>query len=271
MSDIERDRGKIDLKTAVAETIIINPAHLQARRQASQALCDAIGATNVRFCEGTSGLPHQLACALAHRKAMMSVTDLPALILEDDLELTGPPALPPLPADADIIYLSVTPFGCLPWSYGHLAIARHRAIQGLTLASVHDANWLRLHSMSGGQAILYVTQKGLDAWTQATFHTKRFGGPFDVFTAYAMKDVTVYAPHQPVFSERADVQRDSLRQNPAQLAKRLSFTRTPLRPFAAGDQTTVQFKGQVITVAAVAGQSGSLHWQVLGVEKAGGG
>ena len=263
--------GRSDLSAAVAETIIINPPHLSNRRLASETLCGTIGLRQVRFSEGVSGLPHQQACALAHRKAMQAVADLPCLILEDDLELAGETAtIPPLPPDADIVYLSVTPFGCLPWTYENLAMARHRAIQGLTLASVHDADWLKLHSMSGGQAILYVTEKGLEAWRQATFQARRFGGPFDVFTAYAMTDVNVYAPHRPVFCESGPLQRDDLRQNPALLRKRLDFTRTSLRTFAAGDRTVVRFKGRDISVEAVEVAPTRLQWQVVEVKDTGG-
>ena len=259
--------GRIDLKDVAAETIVINPPHLTARRQVSEALCQRIGVQNPRFSEGISGLPHQMACTLAHRGAMESVRDFPCLILEDDLELAQDDALlGPVPKDADLVYLSVSPFGCLPWTYDNLALARHRALQGLTLASVHDADWLKLHSMSGGQAILYMTEKGLNAWIQATYQAKRFGGPFDVFTAYAMKDVNVYAPHRPVFRECADLQRDALRANRTFLNKRLSFTRTPLRPFAAGEQTTVTFKGQRITVEATETAPHVLQWSVVGVD-----
>jgi hypothetical protein len=259
----------IDLNGAVAETIVINPPHFPLRRAASQTLCDSVGFKAVRFSAGTSGLPHYLACALAHRKAMDSITTWPSLILEDDLHLAADTALlPPLPENADLVYLSVTPFGCLPWTYENLALARHRAIQGLTLASIHNADWLKLHSMSGGQAILYVTEKGLDAWKQATFQARRFGGPFDVFTAYAMKDVNVYAPHRPIFCESGELQRDDLRQNEALLRRRLSFTRTPLQTFAAGDRTIVHFKRQKITVEAVEIKNHTLQWSVVEVEKA---
>jgi hypothetical protein len=259
----------IDLEGAVAETIVINPPHFPLRRTASQALCDSVGLKTVRFSEGTSGLPHQLACALAHRKAMNAVRSWPSLVLEDDLELAADaPVLPLFPEDADIVYLSVSPFGCLPWTYENLAFARHRAIQGLALASVHNADWLKVHSMSGGLAILYLTEAGLDAWKQATLQSRRFGGAFDVFTAYAMKDVNVYAPHRPVFRESGELQRDDLRQNEALLNQRLSFTRTPLQTFAAGDRTTVNYKGQKITVEAVEPKDNTLQWSVVEVEKA---
>ena len=264
-----RDHAGIDLNAVVAETLIINPPQFSDRRTSSEKLCVAAGLERVRFSDGTSGLPHQLACALAHRKAMNAVCTLPSLILEDDLELAdGSATLPPLPPDTDLVYLSVSPFGCLPWTYDNLAIARHRAIQGLTLASIHDRDWLKIHSMSGGQAILYVTERGLDTWKQATLQARRFGGPFDVFTAYAMADLNVYAPHRPVFCECADVQRDALRQNTALFERRLSFTRTPLRPFADGDQTVVHFKQQIITVEAREVKEGVLQWQVIHVERA---
>ena len=252
----------------VAETVIINPAHLTRRRQASEQLCEQAGLHRMRISEGTSGLPHQMACTLAHRRAMQSVTDLPCLILEDDLQLTGESTtMPPLPADADLVYLSVTPFGCLPWTYENLALARHRALQGLTLASVHDAHWLRLHSMSGGQAILYVTERGRDTWIEATSQAERFGGPFDVFTAYAMSQINVYAPQRPVFCEAPDLQAQRLRGNPAHFERRLGFTRTPLRTYIAGARTTVFFKGQNITVEAARTGPHVLEWQVVAVDR----
>jgi hypothetical protein len=199
---------------------------------------------------------------------MNAVTRWPTLILEDDLELApGATGLPPLPEDADIVYLSVSPFGCLPWTYENLGLSRHRALEGLALASVHDASWLKLHSMSGAPAILYVSERGVDTWRQATLQARRFGGAFDVFTAYAMKDINVYAPYRPVFCERADLQRDNIRQNEDLLERRLNFTRTPLQPFAAGDRTVVRFKGQRITVEAVEIKTGTLQWEVVEVAR----
>lgn len=229
-----------DLSDIVAETIVINPPHFVQRRQASKVLCDRIGISRLQFSEGVLGLPHQLACTRAHRIAMKSIKDYPSLVLEDDLTLTGErAALPVLPEDADIVYLSVTPFGCLPWTRENLGIARHRALQGLSLASRHNDEWLKVHSMSGGQAILYVTDKGRKALVTATEQAERFGGPFDVFTTYAMNDVNVYAPRTPVFSEDGDLQRSALRDNVSVFARRMSFTRTPLHPFTAGQQTVV--------------------------------
>lgn len=254
------------LAQMVAQTIVINPPHLAQRRATSQALCAALGIEDMQFSEGVSGQPHQLACTLAHRKAMDEISRFPALVLEDDLQMASDATtLPPFPADADVIYLSVTPFGCLPWSYDNLALCRHRAIEGLTLASRHCDDWLRLHSMSGGQAILYVTPAGLDAWKHATWQSQRFGGAFDVFTTYAMRDLNVYAPHKPLLCESGAAQRDSLRRSPALLAKRLGFTSVPLRPYARGDQKRVHFKGQDITVQATEVAPGKLDWRVVNV------
>jgi hypothetical protein len=258
------ESGKRDLKDVVSEVIVINPAQFVVRREASVVLCDTLGFRRVRFSQGTSGLPHQLACTMAHRGAMESVATLPSLILEDDLEIAGQSTtLPALPPDADIVYLSVSQFGCLPWTSENLALARHRALKGLTLTSVYNSDWLKVHSMSGGQAIMYVTTKGLDVWKQATLQAKRFGAPFDVFTAYAMKEVNVYAPHRPLFSESGVLQRDNLRDNDALFNQRLSYTSTPLKPFAAGDQTVVYFKGQKITVEAVGLETDRLQWVVV--------
>jgi len=258
----------MQLADAVTQTIVINPPAFPKRRAAAIALCEATQLSNVLFSDGSSGLPHQLACTRAHRKALETIQLWPSLVLEDDLQLSSnASALPPLPSDADIIYLSVTPFGCLPWSRPNLGIARHRALQGLTLASVYNADWLRLHSMSGGQAILYVTEKGRDRWLSATHQAERFGATFDVFTAYAMKDVNVYAPHAPIFSEDSALQRDSLRANQRLLKQRQSFTRIPLMPFVAGATTTVYFKGQKIEVQARPTKNGALEWNVLDVSR----
>lgn len=260
----------MQLADIVAETVVINPADFTQRRVAAQQLCDVVGFSNLRFSEGSSGLPHQLACTRAHRKALETLHVWPSLVLEDDLQLTSEQsALPQLPEDADIIYLSVTPFGCLPWSRPNLGIARHRALQGLTLASVHDADWLRLHSMSGGQAILYVTERGRDTWISATHQAERFGGPFDVFTAYAMDNVNVYAPHTPIFSENGDLQRDTLRANDRLFQQRQAFTRTPLAPISAGETRTVFFKGQEIEVRATKTTGALLQWEVLDVSREG--
>lgn len=256
------------LSKRVVQTIVINPPHLAQRRARAEALCAALALERVQFSEGVSGQPHQLACALAHQKAMSKIENYPALILEDDLQRTSAEAiLPPFPPDADLIYLSVTPFGCLPWTYENLALCRHRALEGLTLASRHGPDWLRLHSMSGGQAILYLTQKGRDVWHHATWQSRRFGGAFDVFTAYAMREVNVYAPTKPLLCESGKAQREGLQRNPTLLAKRLDFTSTPLRPLKAGERTQVHFRGRSITVEVSEFAENRLEWQVVRVDR----
>lgn len=82
-----------------------------------------------------------------------------------------------------------------------------------------------------------------------------------------MNGVNVYAPTTPLLCKSAHAQRDTLKKSHALLEKRFSFIRTPLKPFAAGDKTTVHFKGQVITVEAERITPIALQWRVKQVAK----
>jgi hypothetical protein len=65
--------SQVDLKDILAETIVINPPHLRIRRNASRDLRQSIGLDNARFPDGTSGLPPQMACTVAHRGALETI------------------------------------------------------------------------------------------------------------------------------------------------------------------------------------------------------
>ncbi|MBB5514489.1 hypothetical protein FHS89_000487 [Rubricella aquisinus] len=237
-------------------TVIDGPSPF-ARRAHMEALLDGLSLT-ADFTDGATGAHHAEACARAHLGALGG--PLPQIVLENDLALTGDGiALPPLPKDADIIYLGVSPFGALSPSPAHLEQVGRRVIHGLTLASVQDADWLRVHSMSGAIAILYVSERGRARWADAAREAIETGLAFDTCCAYAMRDVVVYAPHLPVFYEARHLQRRLKRVTPAQ---REAWTRRPIRPVVEGDIRVGNLGWGRIMAQAVPGGSG-LEWKLL--------
>lgn len=244
------------LRDLIRECCVI---HLPDCPGRTEAVGEMLGRADVpfRFSEGVRAGTHAESCSLAHLKALRSIRELPALVLEDDAACFNPDiTLPEFPADADVIYLGVTPFGCLPRQRSYVRRFGHRAFFGLTLASGVDDNWLRLHSMSGGLAILYVSERGRQVWMQAMKASLRRRAPFDVFTAYAMNSLNVYAPRQPVFYESQQYQRPLVRVTPAH---RLAWTSTPIRPRQEGEKQLIGAKNQFSAMVRRS-ESDELEW-----------
>ncbi|MBK5934201.1 hypothetical protein C8N32_10273 [Rhodovulum imhoffii] len=245
-----------DLTTVACRVISLPMAG--ARRAHMQALLAGMGIIP-EFRPGVPARRHALGCARAHLAATAGGAHLPLMVLEDDLALTGA-VLPPLPWDADIVYLGVSQFGCLPEQVAQEAGLGHRAIMGLALAAEAGEDWLRLYSMAGAIAILYLSDRGLEAWRAAMRRSLETGRPFDVFTAYAMPGLRVFTPRRPLFYESADLQRPHARVPPV---RRESWTRTPLCPVAEGDRRTGLTREGPLRVRAVRAGEG-LAWKPEG-------
>ncbi len=213
------------------------------------------------FSDGVNGQSHALNCARAHLAALDSIKTFPALVLEDDVSpATGNLTIPEVPKDADIVYLGVSPFGCFPWARPYVQRFGHRALYNLALASTENSDWLRLHSMAGAIAILYMTPTGLEAWRMAILAAIKRSKPFDVFTAYKMTSLNVYAPHRPVFLEEPSLQRPLKHVTPEQ---RLRWTATPLSPVEEGMIVNAPTKGGTIRARADRRRDHHLEWSLL--------
>ncbi|WP_282119496.1 hypothetical protein [Ruegeria atlantica] len=248
------------LSAIVADCRVINLPDNNSRRLHMTNLMNKHG-ISFSFSEGSAGQSRALNCARAHLAALESLKTLPALVLEDDVSaLTEDLTIPEIPKDADVVYLGVSPFGCFPWIRRYVQRFGHRAHYNLALASTENSDWLRLHSMAGAIAILYVSPAGLDAWRHSTRAAIKRSKPFDVFTAYKMTSLNVYAPHCPVFYEEPSLQRPLKHVT---MEQRLRWTTTPLTPVKEGTIVAAPTKGGAMRVRAEVCGDNRLEWSLL--------
>jgi hypothetical protein len=119
---------------------------------------------------------------------------------------------------------------------------------------------LRVHSMSGAIAILYVTEGGRARWKAAAEQALETGLAFDTCCAYAMEDVVVYAPYRPAFYETRHLQGRLKRVSPAQ---REAWTRNSIKPAVEGDILIGNLGWGRVVVQAVPSGRGGLKWHLL--------
>ncbi|CUH44953.1 hypothetical protein [Ruegeria atlantica] len=248
------------LSAIVADCRVINLPDNNSRRLHMTNLMNKHG-ISFSFSEGSTGQSHALNCARAHLAALVSLKTLPALVLEDDVStLTEDLTIPEIPKDADVVYLGVSPFGCFPWTRRYVQRFGHRAHYNLALASTENSDWLRLHTVAGAIAILYLSPAGLVAWRNSMRAAIKRSKPFDVFTAYKMTSLNVYAPHRPVFYEEPSLQRPLKHVTPEQ---RLRWTTTPLSPVKEGTIVTMPTNGGAMRARAEVCGDNRLAWSLL--------
>lgn len=236
--------------------VVIDGLNNGRRRAHMQDLLNSQNITPI-FTNGVPGKTHAEGCARAHHEVLSGDYPLPLMVLENDLSLFGLTlSLPQIPDNADIIYLGVSPFGTLP---SDIMDFGRRPIHGLTIAEQVDDNWLRIHTMSGAIAVLYVTERGRLRWIEAAEEALASDLAMDTCCAYAMADINVYAPLNPVFYETRTLQRRLKRLTPAQ---REMWTRTPISPVVEGDIRIGRLGWGEIIVQAVR-DGGALKWQML--------
>ena len=211
------------------------------------------------FADGVSGVGKIRGAARGHIRAFDAAPDPPFLVLEDDVECLLPAAeLPDFPDSADAIYLGVNPHGCLPNQERYVQRYGHRSIENLALASVHDAQWLRLHSMISAHAILFLTDTARRAFREQLRIADRREIPLDVRYAYLMRELEVFTPTHPVFAESVDLQPPAKRTD-----ARANLTRRPLQPASEGEERTSHKRGWKLTARVVKSGPDKLDWEVV--------
>ncbi len=133
---------------------------------------------------------HYVGVGESHIKSLEFIRDkLPAMICEDDLEMTEffeDGELPPIPDGTDAIYLGI--------SHGD---NKYRAVD-------IGGGYAKIEKMLAAHAILYLTPQYVDAVIdiakKAMYEWKR---PFDVGTYCIMENFNVITPHKPWFYQKA--------------------------------------------------------------------
>lgn len=137
------------------------------------------------------GFYHSLAVARSHLKALDSIEKLPTLILEDDARIMSYEPIIDVPDDADAVHLGLIEFamdaenlydGFDSWKPGFVSFDRE----------VGNENFYRLYRSLGCHAILYLTDRFVEATKEAFLESSNTGIPIDVIQNRLQKEYNCY-------------------------------------------------------------------------------
>lgn len=128
--------------------------------------------------------------------------DGPVLILEDDLELSNLETILDVPDDSDAVYLGNMKFGAT--FAGAYSSAPKMTDNGITVQVIPDVysnntNIYRVISMTGGHAILYITQTYKTILENSCKLSIESGIAHDTYLATVQRLANVYAYNMPFF------------------------------------------------------------------------
>jgi len=170
--------------------ILINLDRDPARLEKSTEVLDNLQIPFERF----SAIEHEkgiIGCGLSHQKLLSEIKPN-TLILEDDIGAT-PAAIASLtniPEEADAIYLGVS---------NHGYINKPMGVAGTVLAAQYDENYKRVFNMCSTHAILYLSQRYIDAAHGIITKCLEQGAPFDLGLAALHRYFHILTPNDPYF------------------------------------------------------------------------
>ena len=174
-------------------TYLINLEDATERLQGATAILNGINQPFTRF----EGLRHQvgvIGCGLSHLK-LLNEAQSPIFILEDDIECTKHlKEKIIIPSDADAIYLGVSNHGYVRNNvYG---------FRGTVLASRHSNDYLRVLNMCSTHAIIYLSEKYIEACRSVISSCLSKGIAFDVGLASIHRHFNILTPNDPWFYQK---------------------------------------------------------------------
>jgi hypothetical protein len=137
------------------------------------------------------GFRHSIAVARSHIKALESIVRLPALILEDDARVMSYEPVIDVPDDADAVHLGLIEFameaedvygGFESWKPGFVSFDRE----------IGNEDFYRLYGSLGCHAILYLTDRFVEATMEAFLESSKTGIPIDVMQNKLQKEYDCY-------------------------------------------------------------------------------
>tara|TARA_A100001391_G_scaffold201312_1_gene188023 strand:- start:5579 stop:6172 length:594 start_codon:yes stop_codon:yes gene_type:complete len=179
-----------NIKLEDTRNIIINLDRDPERLEQSKKVLDNLQIPFERF----SAIEHEegiVGCGLSHKKLLSEIKPN-TLILEDDIERTRAATnfVFNIPEEADAIYLGIS---------NHGYINKPMGVAGTVLAAQYDENYKRVFNMCSGHAILYLSQKYIDAAHDVTAKCLEQGAPFDLGLAALHRYFTILTPNDPYF------------------------------------------------------------------------
>jgi len=194
---------KSTIQLSSTETYLINLDSAVSRLDKSTKVLDRVNQPFTRF----SAIKHDvgvIGCGLSHLALLQKIKPT-SLILEDDIETTDQfKETLEVPEDCDAIYLGVS---------NHGYVRRHPfGIRGVVLASKYSEDYLRVFNMCSTHAILYTSERYINACIDIINKCLSDGVAFDVGLASIHRHFNILTPHSPWFyqSEQASFTNFSL-------------------------------------------------------------
>lgn len=152
-----------------------------------------LGSLQIPF-DRFSAIKHErgiVGCGMSHQKLLSEIKPN-TLILEDDIGATQAAVgiLRNIPEEADAIYLGISNHGYINKSMG---------VAGTVLATQYTQDYKRVFNMCSTHAILYLTQRYIDAAHDIVTNCLKQGLPFDLGLAAIHRHFTVLTPNDPFF------------------------------------------------------------------------
>tara|TARA_R110002167_G_scaffold173786_2_gene372415 strand:+ start:103 stop:696 length:594 start_codon:yes stop_codon:yes gene_type:complete len=174
-------------------TYLINLESQSERLEDSSKL---LGKLDINF-KRAPGVPHErgiVGCGMAHLNLLREISPT-SLVLEDDIAIT--PHFSPklkIPENVDAVYLGISVFGYHPErsDMGYVGIKYEK----------YSEDYFRILNMCSAHAILYVSQRFIDATIRVAEESLQDGTPWDLKLASIHKDYTVITPTHPMFYQK---------------------------------------------------------------------
>lgn len=169
---------------------VINLKEDIEKRRAVESQLKSFGFKSITFFPGTKSPIKKVGVATSHNRLLkvLKDSDLPCLVLEDDVSIWDKKEFIDVPVDADAYYLGNSAFG-LYGGVGQKKIAIER----------FDNNTFRIYNMLAAHAIVYLNKEYIKFLEQATAFQLSIKDNQDKARAETMKYWRVYAAQRPMF------------------------------------------------------------------------
>lgn len=169
---------------------VINLKEDKEKRSAIESQLKSYGFTNITFFNGTRSSTKKVGVASSHNKLLKQLkdTELPCLVLEDDVSIWDKKEYIDVPANADAYYLGNSIFGLYGGS-GKKKIALEQ----------FDEQSFRIYNMLAAHAIVYLNKEYIEFLERATAFQLSIRDNQDKARAETMKYWNVYSAAKPMF------------------------------------------------------------------------
>ena len=131
-----------------------------------------------------------VGCGKSHLKLLNSLSSS-SVIYEDDIQVTDDfTNLISVPSEADALYLGVSNHGYVGYNVG---------VRNTVKATQYNQNFKRVYNMCSTHAIVYLSNRYVEAAKQIIEFCITNNLPFDLGLAKIHKDLVILTPNKPMF------------------------------------------------------------------------